>query len=353
VKPTGEYSQDYAAIFCQVQSRTHPPAAERKTMIRFKKILPIAALTMAAALAATGAEAQFGGIGKVISAAPIKAPGLPDILSGPKPISTSIKDAVYGDPGKDGWTPPMAAAALTGLKRSPQGAFVLAPGYYTMLAQSYCLHAGTYGPGGGDAYLFGPVKGSAQDAVTSILRNSVAHPDIEQRDIQLLLWAIVARAKFEDLDMRLKAVAAKLLTTKQLAGLNRSALGVLTSPQLASLTGGLPGPVRAVVEAESRIRSMMSLPGSSYADIERVAVLGGAAPRGPGSIEMPKTRWSLHPDGYWVRYLPNGYSNTKVEIWVDPKSKAIGKVYDPGTAIAVPANTARQRLAQSGRVYGQ
>lgn len=32
-------------------------------------------------------------------------------------------------------------------------------------------------------------------------------------------------------------------------------------------------------------------------------------------------------------------------------SKGVGKVYDPGTAIAVPVNTSRQRLAQSGRDY--
>lgn len=317
------------------------------------RLLPLALVLGTTALVATAAEAQFGGIGSVVRSLPVKTPAVPDVLNGPAPVSTSIKDAVYGDPSKDGFTPPGAPQALISLQRTSVGGFVLAAGYYAMTAQSYCLHAGTHGPGGGDAYLFAPVKGSARDAVISILHNSVAHPEIEQHDIQLLLWAIVARAKFEDLDTRLKVVAAKLLTTKQLAGLNRSALGVLTSPQLASITGGMPGPVRTVVEAESRMRGLLSTPGSSYADIERVAVLGGIAPKGPGSIDLPATRWSLHPDGFWVRYRPNGYTNTRVEIWVPAGSKAIGKVYDPGSSIAVPANTARQRLAQSGRVYGK
>ena len=317
------------------------------------RLLPLALVLGTTALVATAAEAQFGGIGSVVRSLPVKTPAVPDVLNGPAPVSTSIKDAVYGDPSKDGFTPPGAPQALTSLQRTSEGGFVLAAGYYAMTAQSYCLHAGTHGPGGGDAYLFAPVKGSARDAVISILHNSVAHPEIEQHDIQLLLWAIVARAKFEDLDTRLKLVASKLLTTKQLAGLNRSALGVLTSPQLASITGGMPGPVRTVLEAESRMRGLLSTPGSSYADIERVAVLGGIAPKGPGSIDLPATRWSLYPDGFWVRYRPNGYTNTRVEIWVPAGSKAIGKVYDPGSSIAVPANTARQRLAQSGRVYGK
>lgn len=319
----------------------------------FKALLPLALVLSGGALIATTAQAQFGGIGSVVKALPVKAPGVPNLLSGPAPISTNIKDAIWGDPATDRLIPPMAVRDLTSLPRSATGGFVLAPGYYRMHAQSYCLHAGTYGPGGGDGYLLGPVKGSAREAVTSILQNSVAHPDIPQHDIQLLLWAIVARAKFENLDTRLKGVAARLLSKKQLASLNRSALGVLTSPQLASVTGGLPGPVRTVIEAESRMRGLLTTPGSSYADIERVAVLGGMAPRGEGSIDVPATRWSKHPDDFWVRYKPNGYSNTWIEIWVPQGSAGVGKTYDPGTAIAVPVNTARQRLAQSGRVYAK
>ncbi|HCF25567.1 MULTISPECIES: hypothetical protein [unclassified Novosphingobium] len=317
-----------------------------------KTLLPLLLVLSGSGLVASAAAAQLGGLGgAVVRNLPVKTPGVPNLLSGPAPISTNIKDAIWGDAATDGMDVPKAARDLTSLPRTPQGGFVLAEGYYRMHAQSYCLHAGTYGPGGGDAYLLAPVKGSAKDAVTSILRNSVAHPEIAQRDIQLLLWAIVARAKFEDLDMRLKGVAAKLLSQKQLATLNRSALSVLTNPQLNSITGGMPGPVRTVIEAESRMRGLLTTPGSAYSDIERVAVLGGVAPRGEGSIDVPANRWSVHPDGYWVRYKPNGYSNTWVEIWVPKGSTGAGKVYDPGTAIAVPVNTSRQRLAQSGRVY--
>jgi hypothetical protein len=55
--------------------------------------------------------------------------------------------------------------------------------------------------------------------------------------------------------------------------------------------------------------------------------------------------------GYYVRYLPSGYSSTRVEIWVPQGSPAVGKEYDPATHIAVPGNTARQRLIQSGRAH--
>ena len=83
--------------------------------------------------------------------------------------------------------------------------------------------------------------------------------------------------------------------------------------------------------------------------MERVAVLSGNAPMGPGSQVVPSGRWSIHPDGYYVRYIPSGYSSTRVEIWVPQGSPAVGKEFDPATHIAVPGNTSRQRLIQSGR----
>jgi hypothetical protein len=96
---------------------------------------------------------------------------------------------------------------------------------------------------------------------------------------------------------------------------------------------------------------MLTSANSSYEQMERVAVLSGIAPMGEGSREIPSGRWSLHPDGYYVRYLPQGYTNTVVAIWVPQGSPAVGKEYDPATHIAVPGNTARQRLIQSGRPY--
>jgi hypothetical protein len=180
------------------------------------------------------------------------------------------------------------------------------------------------------------------------VRNSVNHPEIDQHDIQTLLWAIVARAKFEDLSTEHKAIAARLLTPRQLASLNRNALDILTTGPLAN---NLPGPLRSVMQAEADLRRMLSSPGTSFAELERVAVLSGAVGIGPGSQDVPSGRWSLHPDGYYIRYLPQSYSNTVVNIWVPQGSPAVGKEYDPATHIAVPGNTSRQRLIQSGRPY--
>lgn len=295
------------------------------------------------------ASAQFGSIkDKLLKKNPVVT-----LIDGKAPITTSLPDAIWGDPSKDAFTPREAMRSLMTLQRTPNGGFVLQPGYYMLVDQSYCLHAGTHGPGGGDGYLYAPPKGSAQDAVMAVVRNSVQRTEIQQHDVQLLLWAIVARAKFEDLSSELKLVASKLLTPRQLAALNRNALDVLQGNALTNALGGVPAPLREVARAEAQMRQMLTTPGASYADMERVAVLSGAAPRGEGSKDVPSGRWSLHPDGYYVRYIPSGYQTTRVEIWVPQGSTAVGKEYDPATHIAVPGNTARQRLIQSGRPQAQ
>jgi hypothetical protein len=307
--------------------------------------------SMGAVMAAPFSAHALPNLGKVIKK--VGVPSLTNVMNGPQPISTNIKDAVFGDPAQDGFNPREKVQPLSNLSRDAGDGFVLAAGYYQMNAQSYCLHAGTYGPGEGDGYLYAPVKGSAKDAVTSILRNSVAHSDIAQHDVQLLLWAIVARAKFEDLNNELKLVAAQLLTKKQIASLNRNAMSVLTSKEVSAVTGGLPAPVRKVMEAEADMRRMLSAPGLVYADMERAAVLAGKAPIGEGSVTTPSGRWSRHPDGYLIRYIPAGYSHTLVQIWVEANSAAVGQIYKPCEHISVPGNTSRQRLAQSGRIYSK
>jgi hypothetical protein len=305
-----------------------------------------AALLMVTMTVPSAAPAQLGGLGGLGDKLKKK---VPNPLGDKQPITTSLPDAKWGDASKDGFTPREAKRSLMTLQRTPNGGFVLQPGYYELIDQSYCLKAGTHGPGGGDGYLYAPPKGPAEDAVMTIVRNSVNHPEIGQHDIQVLLWAIIARAKFEDMQPQMKATAARLLTPRQLASLNRSALDAL------GMVAGhvdLPGPLRQIAEAEAQLRRMLTTPGATFEQMERVAVLAGAAPLGPGSQQIPSGRWSTHPDGYHVRYLPSGYSTTRVEIWVPQGSPAVGKEYDPATHIAVPGNTARQRLIQSGRAQG-
>ena len=328
------------------------------------------------AVAAETASAQIGG--RLRGAVTRAAAGIGvDQLIGTnnQPITTSLEHARFAVDSLDNFRPHdlsnyrgrtgviagfpvdsldnMPLRSMLDLQRTPNGGFVLQPGYWEMHTQSYCLKAGTHGPGGGDGYLFAPPSGPAEDAVVSILRNSVNRPEIPQQQIQTLLWAIIARAKFEDLSAEHKATASQLLTPRQIASLNRRALDLIPGDEMGALMGRVPGPLRQIVEAEAQLRNMLANPASSFAEMERVAVLTGAVGLGPGSRAVPEGRWSRHPDGYYVRYLPQGYSYTRTQVWVPRGSAAVGREYDPATHIAVPGNTSRQRLIQSGRPHAR
>jgi hypothetical protein len=338
-------------LAAQQQGASITAGEEKLKMKKFNWRILVLLATLALFFISTRTEtfAQFGRIkeeaGKLGKKAPVSS-----LLEGEPPITTSLSDALYGDGSRDTYNP-NELTPLTSLERTLNGGFALRPGLYEMHTQSYCLKAGTHGPGGGDGYLYAPPKGPAREAVVSIVRNSVRHPAIDQHKIQLLLWAIIARAKFENLSPELKAVASQLLTPEQLAMLNRRGLDMLPGPLHQKAMEQVPPAVRQILEAEARIRQMLTTPGSSFDQIESVAVLAGMAPLGEGSHQVPWGRWSRHPDGYYVRYLPRGYAYTVVQIWVPEGSPAMGKEYDPALHIAVPGNTARQRLIQSGRVH--
>ena len=296
---------------------------------------------------ASAANAQLGGLGGIVRSVTQEV-GLDRFLRGEAPISTSLADAVYGNGAVDGVTPELAPGALTSLERTQECGFILRPGYWEFTAQSYCLHAGTHGPGEGDGYLYAPLKGAREQEIGDILRNSNDHPGIAQSDVQSLIWAILARAKFEDLNSNLKRVAAQLLSRSQLARLNRSALDLVPSGMMNRFVGEMPAPLRATFRAESALRSGL-VGGMSYGELESIAVLAGAAPMGEGSQMVPSGRWSDHPDGYRIRYIPSGYSQTRINIWVEAGSAGDGVEFDPSKQVAVPGNTSRQRLAQSCR----
>jgi hypothetical protein len=318
-------------------------------MIRFRAVRMASVLALALMLGAPSLHAQLGGLRDAASRLGNRLPDVSGLLQGKAPITTSLQDAKWAVDSLDNFRPREAFRNIAELQRTPNGGFVLQPGAYGYQAQSYCLKAGTHGPGGGDGYLFAPPIGPAEEAVMTIVRNSVNHPEIHQHDIQTLLWAIIARAKFEDLSAQHKATAARLLTPRQLANLNRSALDLVPGPAMDRAMASMPPLVRQVVEAEAQLRQMLINPATSFAEMERVAVLAGAVGMGPGSREVPSGRWSLHPDGYYVRYIPSGYSSTRVEVWVPQGSPAVGREFDPAAHIAVPGNTARQRLIQSAR----
>jgi hypothetical protein len=260
-------------------------------------------------------RAQLPQLPKVPTDISERIPNLQDIMKGEDPVSTNLSDAVtevtfLDDFDLDGGTP------LGVLNRNDQGDWIIEnPGNYIYNVQSYCLKAGTYAPGGGSGYLYAPLKGTRSTIVGNILRNSVEHPEIPQSDIQVLLWAIIARTKLSDMSREKQLTAAKLLTPKEIFDLNGGALGLVPENRFDDVFANTPEPVRRVLETEAKLRNMLTSGEASYEELEAVAVLHGAPAPEKGDREVPLGRWSYHPNGFFVRYFPRGYTILHIEIY--------------------------------------
>ena len=276
------------------------------------------------------ASAQIPGLGDAARVLD-RVPSLSSFLEGDPPITTSLDDARTEIAFLDAWSPG-GWQRLDALPRSSGGGFRLRPGRFAMESQSYCMHAGTHGPGGGDGYLRAPLAGSKADIVRSLLRNSVAHPEVRQQDIQSLIWAIIARTEFDEMPSTMQRTARTLLSRDEVDELDDGALGMVPESVMREAMRQLPPVARQVFEAEARLRSAISSGSSSFAELERIAVLTGAAEPPEGSRPVPEGRWSFDPDGYFVRYAPSSYSRTRVEVSVpaavafarDPEGRIVG-----------------------------
>jgi len=309
----------------------------------------IAGLT-ACFLYVSPAYAQFGGLGKKLldkGTDMVSGGSLNKLLKQPQAISTSFKDVDKTGSKPPSFTDGQQAQPLYLLPKSAAGGYKLCEGFYEMTNKSYCLHAGTRGPSKGDGYMLAPVLGPKKDVVVRILKSAEHHANVQQRDIQVLLWAIVSRTKFADMNTDIKLTASTLLSPQELLMLEGGALGVLPANLVEKAKGQLPSGIQSVFEAENSIRRLAASGTSSYEDMEKYAILAGLAPQ--PDPEVPSGIWSLHPDGYYIRYMPSGYSVTKVQIYV-PKELISTKsnlVYDGTNGIACPANVGAQRLAQT------
>ena len=231
-----------------------------------------------------------------------------------RPVHADLADAYPDLPLLDRWDP-VRPVRLGPADLGRDGTFTLRPGFYELEAESYCIRIGTHSRGG-NGYLAAPLKGENAGLVRSILRRSALHPELSQHRVQRLIWAIGARARYDDLDPADQAAARTLLTDAELFQLRGGVAEVIPDSLRSRVLEEVSPSLRPIVEAEMEMREVFSRSGYTYEDLERIAVRSGLAPTRPDDIPVAEGRWSLHPDGYLIRYKPRGFSETKIQIFV-------------------------------------
>lgn len=266
--------------------------------------LAIATLALCAA-----AHAQFG----PIKPPEIKIPGLDTLLKGEPPLSTTIKDAkIWGWPNlaKIELRDPVT---LTDADRNADHLFTLAPGHYKMTVKSFCGKGYTYGPTKGEGYVWGPWKGSRQAFINTLLHAYNAKGDVPQRNVQLLIWQVLARVKPQDMSPEAKSALLALVGEKGLDVLKDGAADYMTGKLAEELYKQASKELRPFIEYDNKIRGLSRQANATYEQFENLAVL--PAPQDTRS-EIGRGVWNISPSGYMIRYQPHGYSQTDVEVIV-------------------------------------
>ncbi len=262
-------------------------------------------------------------VSEVLKEAEYGIPRLNNLTEKKAAITTDLSDAVTEVPFLDDFNPE-EPAPLTRLDRGPNNGFILdRPGLFELRCKSYCLHAGSYAPRKGDGYIYAPLKGPRAKMIQKILQKSVDHPEIPQTRVQTLIWAILAHAKINEMPQEMQDAAAVLLSQEDIKDLNQKALDVIREEISQRAWERLPSPARRALEAENKLRSLLTTTSASYEELERAAVLTGVPERTEGGREIPKGRWSYHPDGYFVRYIPSNYRETLYQISVPEPCKIV------------------------------
>ena len=229
--------------------------------------------------------------------------------------------------------------SLMDLPQTQNGGFVLAPGFYEAEFKTYCLQPGTPDPSQGDAYLQGPVTGYRKDIIESVLLNSRERPELDQKNIQLLLWSVVSGSNFNKLSHPVQADAMKLLTPKQVFTLKGGIAGVIKT--VASST--------KIFNADNGMQRLFETGITSYESFERLAVLN--EPSQIMRTGVKYDQWYRQKENYYVRYFPASYKKVRIQVYVpgdlmDAGGKVDGEyvVFDPTGQQASPAFTNAQRL---------
>ncbi|HEY0677281.1 MAG TPA: hypothetical protein VGD17_03305 [Chitinophagaceae bacterium] len=253
------------------------------------------------------------------------------------------KETVKSDPVDNSAQPVIPVdqlpKSMMDLPQTQYGGFVLSPGFYEAEFKTYCLQPGTPDPRPRDAYLQSPVTGYRKDIIESVLINSREHPQMDQKNIQLLLWSVVSGSDFNKLSSSVRSDAMRLLTSKQIFELNGGVIGLVKT--VSNTTG--------ILNANRDMKRLFEMSTSSYENFERLAVLNEPSQIKRTGVKADK--WYKQKENYFVRYFPVSYKKVRIQVYVpdslmDAEGKVNGEhvVFDPTGQEAIPAFTNAQRL---------
>ncbi len=264
-------------------------------------------------------------------------------------LTTSIKDATGEVPYLDNFSPRIRKSFST-LAKDDEGKFLIKPGAYVGTFQSFCLHAGTYGPTRGNGYVTAPLKGPKAYVIKRVLKQASRYPNIPQSQVQTLIWTIEAGVGYEEMSPPMRKTLSTLLWGKD---------GIPSAKEMRDvweLAGGFGQFVPAdkvndvlrqidelqqpLFKARNIIRRInaqqIPFENLNFSALESAAVLQGEPPAYKEDRFVPDSRWVYSKSGLFLRFNPSGYSRTEIEAYCpEPfviRSDKVGRIREIETA---------------------
>jgi hypothetical protein len=274
------------------------------------------------------------------------------------PLSTSLSDAIHLSvlpPGIE----PQEFEPLLKLPRNDQGAFILKAGIFEAYVESFSLEPYDPGTPRGMAFFPAPIKGRAAKVISDTLKYSELHPDVQQAWIQNFLGLTVYGKHLEEMPALTQQAATKILPKETLVLIHGASQARKTRDFLLKQLGrevGARNP-KAAQEITGAVNKEKKIDQAIGITTTLGALKNNAPSLGIAADSAPRGSWAEMPGGFYVRYLPESYVRTKIQIIVpeaamehaDPKAPL---TFDPTQYLAAHVGTPAQRLGISLRPVG-
>lgn len=257
-------------------------------------------------------------------------------------VTTSFADTIHIDTLPPTFEP-KAFKPLTSLDRTDDGSFILKPGMYEAYVQSYTLDAGdpnTMKPGG---YYPAPIKGTKAKIVAAVLKQIELHPDVAQGDVQQLLFSIVQGTDLEKMSPVIQQIAVRVLPKdiiRQMQG----------ATQAKAVEESLMNLLNQRIAKDPKAAQQMA----QWKQMQQQQAANSTFSVDPATAEpVLRGTWAQMPGGFYVRYLPEGFMKTRLQLMVpDAAVNADAKTpltFDPTQFLAVLAGAPPERIGVSLR----
>ncbi|MFW5697979.1 MAG: hypothetical protein ACOCX1_05435, partial [Fimbriimonadaceae bacterium] len=194
------------------------------------------------------------------------------------------------------------------------GVWELQPGHYVAEIESFCAKGYTYGPTEGMGYVYSAWRGSKVEFLRELLSRYNLNEDVSQLDMQLLIWAVLAKTEPSDMRGGARTALVQLMGDRGFELMARGAINHYANEAFADLLSEADDAMRPILRYQNQMRGLFADANATYEQFEQLAVL--PPPSEPPLSLVPADRWSIHPSGYAMRYKPSGYARTRLEIVV-------------------------------------